>query len=123
MSSTAALTANEKEWLKANYKDEYHFLQQHGLSIYKEEDRQEGREIVRTLMAAEDEDEDEEESHPFDESARLLMDLSKAENAWVKEHYEGASNFLYAYGLKQPDVHDAEEGGRILRGLMGEKKT
>ncbi|RDL38144.1 uncharacterized protein BP5553_05577 [Venustampulla echinocandica] len=46
-------TATEKAWLKQHYKDEYHFLQQHSLSIYKDEDREEGRAIVRSFIAAE----------------------------------------------------------------------
>ncbi|KAF2868398.1 hypothetical protein BDV95DRAFT_670466 [Massariosphaeria phaeospora] len=49
--SCASYTTEEKQWLKDNYSDEYHFLQQHGLSIYKEEDRDDGRAIVRQIMA------------------------------------------------------------------------
>lgn len=43
-------TAEEKQWLKEGWKNEYHFLVQHGLSIYKEEDRLEGQSIVRAMM-------------------------------------------------------------------------
>lgn len=122
MASPAPLNQDEKDFLKANFKDEYHFLQQHGLSIYRDEDRVEGREILRALMGAEYEDEeDEEEDNEFDESAKLLMNLSNDENEWAKKHYGGPSAFLTAYGLKQPDVEDAEEGAQILRGLMGKK--
>jgi hypothetical protein len=44
-------TDAEKTWIKRHYKGEYHFLRQHGLSIYKDEDRDEGKELARSLMA------------------------------------------------------------------------
>ncbi|RYP66737.1 hypothetical protein DL771_007617 [Monosporascus sp. 5C6A] len=40
----------EKQWIKEHYGNEFRFLLQHGLSIYKEEDRDEGRDIVKGLM-------------------------------------------------------------------------
>ncbi len=43
-------TAEEKKWLKDNWGDEFHFLRAYALSIYKEEDRDEGRRIVRGFM-------------------------------------------------------------------------
>lgn len=54
------LTPSEKKWLKDNYGGEFRFLRDHGLSIYKEEDRADGRTIVRSMMLH-DEDEDEDE--------------------------------------------------------------
>lgn len=48
----AGYTQEEKAWLKKNWGDEYHFLRAYGLSIYKDEDREEGRRIVRGLMIA-----------------------------------------------------------------------
>lgn len=50
-------TVEEKQWLKENWKDEFHFLRAHGLSIYKEEDRAQGRSNVRAMMRADAEDE------------------------------------------------------------------
>lgn len=44
------LTAEERQWVKANFTDEFHLLQLYGLSIYKEDDRAEGRQIVREMM-------------------------------------------------------------------------
>ncbi|KAI0012061.1 hypothetical protein F4779DRAFT_615013 [Xylariaceae sp. FL0662B] len=43
-------TAEERKWLKDHYGNEFKFLLQYGLSIYKDEDRDEGRAIVRALM-------------------------------------------------------------------------
>ncbi|EHK22996.1 uncharacterized protein TRIVIDRAFT_60187 [Trichoderma virens Gv29-8] len=49
-------TAEEKEWLKKHYRGEYKFLMAHGLSIYDEEEREEGRAIMRALAREDDED-------------------------------------------------------------------
>ncbi|KAF2767443.1 hypothetical protein EJ03DRAFT_353065 [Teratosphaeria nubilosa] len=35
-------TAEEKKWLEDHYRGEFHFLRTFGLSIYKEEEREEG---------------------------------------------------------------------------------
>ena len=40
----------EKAFIKKHFKSEYNFLLTHGLSIYKDEDREEGRAILRALM-------------------------------------------------------------------------
>jgi hypothetical protein len=56
---TAPYTAAEKKWLKDAWKDEFHFLQAYQLSIYKEEDREEGRAIVRAFIKGEQEEERE----------------------------------------------------------------
>ncbi len=45
------LTPEEKKWLKDNYRGNFHFLASYGLSIYKEDDVQEGRQILRAIMA------------------------------------------------------------------------
>jgi hypothetical protein len=50
-------TKEEKDWLKKHRKGELKFLTVHGLSIYKEGDRDEGRQMVRAMMGT-DEDED-----------------------------------------------------------------
>jgi len=50
------LKATESAWVKKHYGDEFKFLQVHGLSIFKEEDRAEGRIIVRTMISRENEE-------------------------------------------------------------------
>lgn len=50
-------TPEEKKWLKDNWQDEFHFLQAYQLSIHKEEDRAEGRRIVRALMQGDTDEE------------------------------------------------------------------
>ncbi|RYP24335.1 hypothetical protein DL765_000599 [Monosporascus sp. GIB2] len=52
--SVGRYTEAEKQWIKEHYGNEFRFLLQHGLSIYKEEDRDEGRDIVKALMQNDD---------------------------------------------------------------------
>jgi len=49
-------TEAEKNWLKKHHGNEFKFLQTMGLSIYKEEDREEGRTILRGFMKNDMED-------------------------------------------------------------------
>jgi hypothetical protein len=46
-------TAAEKAWLKQHWDGEFKFLASYALIIYNEDDRAEGRLIVRAMMAAE----------------------------------------------------------------------
>lgn len=45
------LTPEERKWLKDNYRGNFHFLASYGLSVHKEDDVQEGRQILRAIMA------------------------------------------------------------------------
>jgi hypothetical protein len=47
---TRLYTQSERKLLKEEYGGEYKFLGQHGLSIHKDEDREEGRGILRAVM-------------------------------------------------------------------------
>jgi len=57
--SRPGYTQEEKEWLRENYRSEFHFLRDFGLSIYEDDDREEGRTILRSLMQEEDEGDEE----------------------------------------------------------------
>lgn len=45
------LTLAEKAWVKTHYGSEFKFLRVYGLSIFKDEDREEGRIILRAIMS------------------------------------------------------------------------
>ncbi|KAI4943944.1 hypothetical protein J4E91_009091 [Alternaria rosae] len=69
--NAAPYTAEETTFLKKNYGSEYHFLIQHGLKIHNEEDREEGRAILRAIMREDEMSElegSEDEEDDFDES-------------------------------------------------------
>lgn len=44
------LNKEEKTWLKEHFGNEFRFLREYGFSIYKEEDREDGRALLRTIM-------------------------------------------------------------------------
>ncbi|KAF4984518.1 hypothetical protein FZEAL_314 [Fusarium zealandicum] len=50
------LSTEEKQWLKRHWGSEFKFLASYGLSIYKEDDREEGRATLRAIIAASDKD-------------------------------------------------------------------
>ena len=52
-SDAPPFTAEERAWVDAKFHTEFNFLQQYNLSIYKDEERAEGRRVVRALMAKE----------------------------------------------------------------------
>ncbi|KAH7230882.1 hypothetical protein BKA59DRAFT_535803 [Fusarium tricinctum] len=65
------LAPSEKTWLKEHFQSEFQFLQLYGLSVFKEEDRKEGRTILRTIMAHnEDGASNNEKSDGFDFETR-----------------------------------------------------
>ncbi|KAL8873258.1 MAG: hypothetical protein Q9174_001248 [Haloplaca sp. 1 TL-2023] len=134
----------EKKWLKDNYKDEFHFLEIHNLSIYKDEDRSEGRRILRAMMDAES---DETPNHSGDQGASgsdnsddseeegsqtsFERDLeenpashfadrhfSEEQLDWIKREYGHSGNFLMSYGLKFYDDEDCKEGVSIIQAEM-----
>jgi hypothetical protein len=139
-------TTEEKAWLKANYGGEFKFLQTFGLSIYKDEDREEGRSIARGFMTNDgepkrnetrelnvgfvetvydDEDEDEDDANSFlremeDDPMSHLADynFSQAELKWIKKHYQYSSNFMLSYCLKPYNQEDCDEAKSIIQALM-----
>jgi len=131
-------TAEEKQWLQKNSKDEFHFLRMYGYSIYDEEQRAKGRLLVRALMDDEEEestvghtngqDYDDEDSDDGSTFLRELEEIpeshfadyhfSAEELKFIKEGFSYSSNFLSSYGLKFYDDEDCKEGKAILRQLM-----
>ncbi|KAF2016850.1 hypothetical protein BU24DRAFT_431801 [Aaosphaeria arxii CBS 175.79] len=120
------LTSDEKDYLKRNWGDEYHLLIQHGLSIYKDEDRAVGRELLRAtrLMDGEGEDdEDEEDDEDVDEFSsfeghQVDYNFSEKELDWIERNFGTAVNFMQTYGLKFYVDEDCEEAKIIARAMM-----
>lgn len=126
--SVQPYTPGEKEWLrnKSGHGDEYHFLQAHGLSIYKDKDREEGRELVRALMEDDelpevDEDEEDEEDDEWDPTGHQAdYAFSHDELEFIEKHYGNSEHFLIIHGLKFYDNEDLEEGKAIVKAFMTE---
>ena len=53
-------TAKEKRWLKKNFGGEFRFLRMYALSIYDEDEREEGRAIARGFMEHDSSDDSDE---------------------------------------------------------------
>jgi hypothetical protein len=121
--SIPPLTASEKEWLKhkSGFKDEFHLLSAHGLRIDREEDREEGRQILRALMLNSHEEEGDEEEQEWDPTGHQADYAFKhAELDFIEKHWRTSENFLATHGLKFYDDGDLEEGGAIVRALMAQ---
>lgn len=121
--------AAEKEWMKKHFGGEFQFLRRYGLSIYKDEDREEGKQIVTSMMEHDMEDDDEEEEE--EEENSFLADLeadpashladyhfSDAELDWIEKHHRHSAKFLRVYGLKPWDDEDCEEGKAIIQAFL-----
>ncbi|KAH6644237.1 hypothetical protein C7974DRAFT_325674 [Boeremia exigua] len=119
-------TAVEKAFLKAHWRDEYHFLLPHGLHIHKEEDRAEGRAILRSLMEAEetyDSDGDDEEFSDDESQFRghqADYNFSEKQLEWIETHYGNSEVFMLSYGLKFYDDDDVEEAKAIANVMMAD---
>ncbi|KAL8957924.1 MAG: hypothetical protein Q9193_004918 [Seirophora villosa] len=132
-SESSPLTPEEKRWLSVNYGGEFHFLRIYGLSIYKEEDRGEGRRILRAMRqesssGEEDTDEDDEDSDSLSSFQRELEQdpsshvadyhFSKEQLDVIKRCFGHSGNFLRSYCLKPYDDEDCLEGKTIVEALM-----
>ena len=126
-----ALTQAEKAWLKKHWGNEFKFLRAYGLKIYNDEDRDEGRTILRAMMK-EDSEDDEDGSSSENSFLRDLEDdpysrladhvFSERQLDWIKEHYGNSHNFLVSHGLKFYDEDDCEMGKAIVQAELKPKK-
>lgn len=122
------LTQEEKQWMKDNYRDEFHFLRMYGLSIYKEEDRDEDRRTLRALM--EDPGDEASDTSSLDSFQRDLANdptshaadyhFSESELDWIKAGFGHSGHFLRCYGLKFYDDEDCKEGKAIVQAMLSD---
>lgn len=121
-----ALTQTEKKWLKDNFAGEFRFLRDYGLSIYKEEDRDEGRRIMRAMMEDDDSSDDDDGSENSflreleEDPTSHVADhaFSEEQLDWIKKNFKHSGNFLLTYGLKPFVDGDCQAGKSILHALM-----
>lgn len=115
-------TDEEKSFLKTHFRNEYHFLVQHGLKIHRDEDRAEGRRILRAIMSEDEEDsndEPEDDGSEFDfEGHQADYNFSGEQLDWIEEHYGNSEQFMISYGLKFYDDDDLEEAKVIADAMM-----
>jgi hypothetical protein len=140
----APYTLEEKRWLKVHYGGEFKFLRAYELSIHKDEDREEGRAIMRAFMAEESSDgrklvdsmlESDDEGDPItgedeegdsitgedeDNLEGHMADYNFDEEAlnFMNKHYGNSENFMLSFGLKFYNDDDCEEAKAIARAMM-----
>lgn len=137
--SSAPLTTEEKAFLRKHYGNEFKFLSTLQLSIYKEDDREEGRRILRAFMLESEDDtdadissvEDPDDDPESDESNDFLAELEQDPTShladykfdedqldFVKKHYGHSGNFMRSYGLNPFDDDDCDEAVSIVKAFM-----
>ncbi|KAJ4364052.1 hypothetical protein N0V83_009507 [Neocucurbitaria cava] len=131
--NSASYTAEETAFLKKNYGSEFHFLTQHGLKIHVEEDREEGRAILRAIMReddmSEDEESDDKEDEEFDdneddfdesefEGHQADYNFTDRQLDWIEKNYHNSEQFMISYGLKFYDDEDLQEAKAIAEAMM-----
>ncbi|KAK4167797.1 hypothetical protein QBC43DRAFT_137198 [Cladorrhinum sp. PSN259] len=122
--STELYTAYEKEWLKKHWGSEFKFLQAYELSIYKGKDREEGRRIVRGILAQNRDDEDgkdgeESSGNEWNPEGHFAdYHFSNNELDFIEGGWGDSANFMFSFGLKFYNDEDCREAKEIVRGLM-----
>ncbi|KAL6402748.1 hypothetical protein AUP68_14084 [Ilyonectria robusta] len=119
------LSTEEKQWLKKHWGGEFRFLASHGLNINKEEDREEGRIILRAILAGSDGDDSDDSDigrdYPNDDRqegqlADSYFDTDELE--FIKKHYGDSLTFMFSFGLKFYKTEDCEEAKSIVSSMM-----
>ena len=85
------------------------------MSIYKDEDREEGRAILRALMANDDSAED-----PDPEIHMADYHFTERQLDFIRKGYGNTMLFMASYGLKFYNDEDIEEAKAIVDALMDE---
>lgn len=118
-------TDEEKAWLKQHYGNEFKFLRDYGLSIYKDEDREDGRRLLRGLMEEDEDNEGNGSENSFlaeleaDPMSHLAdYNFSDDELDWIKKHYGYSSKFMLSYGLKPYEQEDCDEAKSMIKAFM-----
>ncbi|KAF1913067.1 hypothetical protein BDU57DRAFT_457153, partial [Ampelomyces quisqualis] len=123
----APYSAEEKAFLKKYYGSEWHFLLQHGLRIHKEEDREDGRAILRDIMR-EDKMSDGEQSDDHEngcnesefEGHQADYNFTHRQLDWIETNYRNSEQFMISHGLRFYDNEDLQEAKAIVEAMMHE---
>lgn len=133
---SAPLTTEENAFLKKNYGGEFKFLMSFGLKMHNEDDREEGRRILRAFMSEEDDElmADSDDAEDSDESNDFLAELEEDPTShladykfssdqldFIKKNYRHSGNFMLCHGLKPFDNDDCDEAVSTVRALMEDR--
>ncbi|RTE67980.1 hypothetical protein BHE90_017643, partial [Fusarium euwallaceae] len=122
------LSTEEKQLLKKHWGGEFRFLASHGLNINKEDDREEGRIILRAILAGSDGDDSDDsdnsdigrdypnDDRPEGQLADSYFDADELK--FIKKHYGDSLTFMFSFGLKFYKTEDCEEAKSIVSSMM-----
>ena len=118
-------TVEEEAWIKQHYQNEWQFLRKHGLSMHKDEDREEGRAIARALMTSDDDDDDDNymkasSSNPGVRREQVSSEpYTEEEKLWLRRlAFFDEASFLKQNGLSIEKAEDREEGKAKFRKFL-----
>lgn len=115
-------TDDEKVYLKKNWRSEYHFLLKHGFSIYKEEDRAEGRSILRAFRDK-DGSKDKSRYHGLKlEDYQADKNLSFCQLECIEQCYGNRENFLSSYEAESYDSDELREAMAIADAIRAQDR-
>jgi hypothetical protein len=129
-----SLSPAEQSWLKKHHGNEWKFLRTFGFNMTKDEQRAEGRAVLKSMMAEEKAeqgvDSSEEDESADSDTNDFLADLEadptshmsdylfpEKELDWIEENYRHTGNFMRVCGLKPWDTADCEKAVRIAATL------
>lgn len=105
----------------------------YGLSIYDEEDREEGRAIMRAMISPDEDDDEEEEDkekqkdeekEEEDEEGKFAHfadhHFDNKERAWVKKHYQNCAAFMTLNGLRWWNDDHRVDAKRLIKSFMSD---
>lgn len=144
VSQVPPLTDEERQFMKKHYGNEFQFLMTQGLHMHKEEDREDGRRILRAFMAeSEDEVEDFNDNQDLDhnqdfkddqdsvKSDDLLAELeqdptshvaeykfSSEQLDYIKTRYGHSGNFMRNCNLQPWVDSDCDQAVRLVETFM-----
>ena len=125
--NAASYTTEEIAFLKKNYGSEFHFLNQYGLKIQSEADREEGRGILRAVMREDDmlsDSSSSDKEDDFDESEfqghQADYNFTDRQLDWIEKYYHNSEQFMVSYGLKFYSDEDLRKAQVIVEAMMNE---
>ena len=136
--SVPPYTDEEKDWLKKHWDGEFKFLTAYGLRIHDEDDRADGRRMVRAAMHigrvlaeqskdSHDDEGDEEDEYDDNDDGHIRLahtcggysgDFTEEELEFIEDGWGSFADFMMVYGLKFYKDEDVDEAKAIVRALM-----
>jgi hypothetical protein len=117
-SASLPYTTTEREWLDAHWYNESLFLDSYGLDACKENDREEGRRILRALLVQEKKRIEDNEKIAEVQEFFDTVPYYDHEREWLRTQWGGEVEFLRAHNLDYSKPGDEYRGRWLVRMLL-----